>query len=135
VSLLLDTSVWVEYLRDTGSPASAEVARLLHEDLEQVATTPPVVMELLAGATDDAALLALEQLAAGLPALAVDPALDFASAAAVHRAARRRGRTVRGLLDCLLAAIAARHDAVVVHRDADLALACAVVGVQQRDLR
>lgn len=119
-AVLLDTSAWVEYLRDTGSHACEEVGRLLLAPTSHVATTPPVVMELLAGATSDAALRDMELLTAGLPQLALDPALDFHAAAAVYRAARRSGTTVRGLVDCLVAAVADRHGATLVHRDADL---------------
>lgn len=136
MSLLLDTSVWVEYLRDTGSPACVEVARLLAESLTEVVTTPLVVMELLAGARSEEGLRSLEQLTARLPVLALDDALDFHAAAAVHRAARRQGRTVRGLIDCLHAVVAQRHGATLVHRDADLALAASVLpGLETVDLR
>lgn len=121
-ALLVDTSAWIEHLRDTGSRAAVEVARLLAEAPRDLVTAPPVVMELLAGARDDRSVELLSRLVASLPVLDVDPALDWAAAATVHRAARRQGRTVRGLVDCLLAAVAERHGAVLVHRDADLAL-------------
>jgi predicted nucleic acid-binding protein len=122
VTLLLDTSVWVEHLRDTGSPACQEVVRLLEESPYHIVTTPLVVMELLAGARSEQGLRSLEQLSAGLPILAVDDALDLHAAAAVHRAARREGRTVRGLIDCLHVVVAERHGATLVHRDPDLAV-------------
>ena len=125
--LLIDTSAWVEYLRDSGSPACDEVAQLLVESTASVVTTPPVVMELLAGATNETALRSLEQLTAALPVLALDDALDFPAAAAVYRAARRQGRTVRGLVDCLLTVVAQRHGATLVHRDADLAVLAALL--------
>lgn len=134
-ALLLDTSVWIEYLRDTGSPACGQVHRLLTSELERVVTTPPVVMELLAGARDDDGFAALERLTTGLPSLELAPALDFHSAAAAYRAARKRGTTVRGLVDCLIAVVAQRHDVTLVHRDADLAAMSGLLGVRQVDLR
>ena len=48
--VLVDTSAWVEYLRDTGSPACNRVGKLLDTDL---ATCDAVRMELLAGARDE----------------------------------------------------------------------------------
>lgn len=135
-ALLLDTSVWVEHLRDTGSPTAVEVARLLAEAPRDIVTAPPVVMELLAGAPDERATELLARLVASLPVLALDPALDWTAAAAAYRAARRRGRTVRGLVDCLLAVVAERHGAVLVHRDADLALLAELLPrLRTRDLR
>lgn len=133
--LLVDTSAWVEYLRDTGSRASEEVGQLLAQDHARVATTPPVVMELLAGATSATGMAALERLAAGLPDLPIEPSLDWHTAAAAYRAARRTGTTVRGLMDCLIAAVAQRHGVTLVHRDADLAAVSALLGVQHVDLR
>jgi predicted nucleic acid-binding protein len=134
--LLLDTSVWIEYLRDTGSLACQDVERLLQHDLGSIVTTPLVVMELTAGATTPTAVAQLEQLTGGLPLLVLDQALDFHAAAAAFRAARQQGATVRGLVDCLLAVVAQRHGATLVHRDADLArLAALLPGLATRDLR
>ncbi len=133
---LLDTSAWVEYLRDTGSRACEEVGRLLVSPPLTVVTTPPVVMELLAGAPSAQALQSLEQLTTGLRSLALEPDLDFHAAAAAYRAARRQGVTVRGLLDCLIAVVAQRHGASLVHRDGDLAAVAAVLpGLTTVDLR
>lgn len=132
---LVDTSVWIEHLRDTGSPAATEARTLLRQP-EQVATCGPIVMELLSGARGDAGLIALERLTNALVQLSVDERQDFHAAAAAYRSVRASGRTVRGMLDCLIAVIARRHEAVLVHRDADLAAAAAALeGLEQRDLR
>ncbi|MDN5914443.1 MAG: PIN domain nuclease [Pseudonocardia sp.] len=116
---LVDTSAWVEYLRGTGSPANIEVRRMLQEAPDRVATTEPVVMEVLAGATSAAVLAKLETLTSGLRQLPLDPSVDFHAAAAAYRSARGGGSTVRKLLDCLIAAVAVRTGAVLVHRDRD----------------
>ncbi len=93
-------------------------------------------MELLAGARDEAGLAARERLVAGLARLDLVPELDLPAAATVLRAARRGGRTVRGLLDCLIAVVALRHGAVLVHRDADLAAVASLLpGLEAVDLR
>lgn len=116
---LIDTSAWIEYLRRTGSPAHLEVRRMIHEDQSAIVTTEPVIMELLAGASDDRALHKLEELAGGLHTLPVDAVLDYRDAAAIHRIVRRSGQAVRTLLDCLIASVAVRTGATLVHRDRD----------------
>jgi predicted nucleic acid-binding protein len=133
VSLLLDTSAWIEYLRDTGSPACTEVARLVRRPAS-LATTEPIVMELLAGAADPRALRDLETLAAGLPLLSVDIAVDYHDAAAIYRSVRSAGRTVRRMNDCLIAAVAARTNATLVHRDADFDAIAATIALDTRRL-
>ncbi|OBI45637.1 ribonuclease [Mycobacterium kyorinense] len=117
--ILVDTSAWIEYLRATGSAAAIEVRRLLSDEANQVAMCEPIAMEILAGAIDDGRHAKLEQLVNGLPSLTVDGAVDFRVAAGIYRAARRAGQTIRSLNDCLIAAIAIRHGACMVHRDAD----------------
>ncbi|HEY3942441.1 MAG TPA: PIN domain-containing protein [Acidimicrobiales bacterium] len=47
---LVDTSTWIEFLLDTGSPTCQRVDELLGEE---IATCHPVRMELLAGARDE----------------------------------------------------------------------------------
>jgi hypothetical protein len=117
--ILVDTSAWIEYLRATGSPAAVEVRRLLSDRAAEVAMCEPIAMEILSGAVDDARHAKLEQLVNGLPSLSVDNAIDFRAAAGIYRAARRAGQTIRSLNDCLIAAVAIRHNARIIHRDAD----------------
>ncbi len=45
---------------------------------------------------------------------------DYDQAAALHRACRRGGETVRKLIDCLIAAVTITADAQILHADADL---------------
>lgn len=117
--ILVDTSAWIEYLRATGSAAAVEVRRLLSEQATQVAMCEPIAIEILAGAIDETTHARLEQLVNGLPSLSVDNALDFRVAAGIYRAARRTGQKIRSLNDCLIAAVAMRHGARIVHRGAD----------------
>jgi len=132
---LIDTSAWVEYFRVTGSPANLEVRRLLQERPASVVTTEPVVMELLAGAVDERVSQQIETLTGGLRLLPVEAMLDYRNAALTYRAARRRGLTVRKLVDCLIATVAARTGATLVHRNRDFdALADALPDLRVRSL-
>lgn len=113
--ILIDTSAWVEFLRDTGSPVCEEVDRLLAQD---IAVCDAVRMEVLAGARDDAHLHRLRGLLARATVVPTEP-VDYEVAAALYRSCRRRGETVRKLIDCLIGAVAARHGTPVLHADAD----------------
>ena len=125
--------MWIEFLRATGSPADRAVGRLLAKTPDAVAVTPPITMELLAGAPTAAALVSLETLANGLQNLELDTRLDFHAAASAHRAARAAGATVRSLVDCLIAVLAVRCEATVVHRDRDFdVLAGVLPGLRTR---
>ena len=133
--ILLDSSVWVDYLRGRQSRATVEVRRRLAEQFEQVAMCEPVAMELLAGAPDESALVKLGQLVDGLPSLILDETLDFRTAAHIHRSARRAGLTLRGLNDCLIAAIAIRHQATIIHQDVDFEVIGSIIRLEHVSLR
>lgn len=113
--ILIDTSAWIEFLRDTGSPICEEVDRLLGE---KIATCDAVRMEVLAGARDETHLRQLRGLLARATNLGTGPA-DYEAAAALYRTCRRNGETVRKLVDCLIAAIAVREVLPVLHADVD----------------
>ncbi len=113
--ILLDTSAWVEFLRDTGSPVCLRVDELLGEE---IATCHPIRMEVLAGARDEQHLEGLRGLLARAAVLETSP-VDYETAAALYRTCRRRGETVRKLIDCLIAAHAIREGVAVLHADSD----------------
>jgi predicted nucleic acid-binding protein len=124
--ILVDTSAWVEFLRSTGSPVCEAVDTLLADDL---AICDAISMELLAGARDERQLAQLRGLLARTTTLPITPA-DYEFAATMYRTCRRRGETVRRLIDCLIGAVAIRAGVEILHADADfLALA------QHTDLR
>lgn len=113
--ILVDTSAWVEFLRDTGSRVCERVDELLAGDL---ATCDPVRMEVLAGARDPVHLRALRGLL-GRTALLPTLSADYEQAAAIYRLCRRRGVTPRALVDCLISAVAIREGVSLLHADAD----------------
>lgn len=124
--ILIDTSAWIEFLRDTGSPICDEVDRLLADD---VAVCDPVRMEVLAGARSEAHLGQLRGLLARAVVLPTGPA-DYETAAAMYRTCRARGETVRRLIDCLIGAVAMREGIPVLHADADFDALARHAGLQ-----
>ena len=115
---LIDSSAWIDYLQGADTRARTEVRDLLGAR-EALATSEPVVMELLAGAPNERALTQLQLLTGSLVMLGIEPNLDYVDAATIHRTVRRSGRTVRRLNDCVIAAVAMRHGATLVHKDMD----------------
>jgi predicted nucleic acid-binding protein len=116
--ILADTSAWVEYLRATGSPIHQRMRQLIAEDGDLI-TTDVVVMEILAGARTDERVRQLRRLLNRFDLLAVGGLADFEAAAGIYRRCRRGGETVRKLTDCLIAAVALRGGAELLHRDRD----------------
>jgi predicted nucleic acid-binding protein len=124
--ILVDTSAWVEFLRDTGSAVCTRVDALLPGDL---ATCDPIRMEVLAGARDERHLGELRGLLARTTSIAAQP-VDYEDAAALYRTCRRGGETVRKLIDCLIAACALRAGVPVLHADTDFDVLARHTGLQ-----
>jgi predicted nucleic acid-binding protein len=113
--ILIDTSAWIEFLRDTGSPTCNRVDAVLDQE---IATCDPVRMEVLAGARSEARLADLRGLLARATLLPTVP-IDYEEASAIYRGCRRAGETVRSLTDCLIAATAIRESVTILHVDND----------------
>jgi predicted nucleic acid-binding protein len=112
---LIDTSAWVEYLRDSDSATCNEVERLLNFE---PALCDAIRMELLAGARDEKHVTQLEKLLARATVIRTE-SIDYDNAASIYRACRRLGLTIRTHIDCLIAAIAIRADTDLLHNDSD----------------
>jgi len=115
---LADSSAWIEYLRKTGSEVNVHLRELIDAQRDLV-TTEVVVMEVVAGARTDKEREELRRLLRRFPLLPVGDLATYEQAAELYRACRRKGETVRKMTDCLIAAVAIREDAAVLHRDAD----------------
>jgi predicted nucleic acid-binding protein len=127
--ILADTSAWVEYDRATESAVDQRMIQLMAMEEPQLSVTEPVMMEVLAGARSDQRERDLRRLMQRLPVLLFDPASDFDAAARIYRRCRAGGITPRGMVDCMIAAVAWRHDASLLAQDVDLVRVCRVIGV------
>ncbi|MGL5819016.1 MAG: type II toxin-antitoxin system VapC family toxin [Phycicoccus sp.] len=129
---LVDTSVWVEFLRGTPTAATTFVRERLGKEL---ATTEPVLMELLAGVRPGERTARIERLLLSQTWHRIDPGLDYRGAIDVFHATRATGHQPRSLQDCLVAAVALRRDVAVAHRDVDYERIAAATGLRVVDLR
>jgi predicted nucleic acid-binding protein len=116
--ILIDTSAWAEFLRATGSAIHRRVRALVVDEAD-IVTTDVVLMEILAGARDEADANGLRRLLYRYELVPVEGLIDFEAAASIYRTCRRGGSTIRTLVDCLIAAVAIRTDAAVLHQDRD----------------
>lgn len=127
--LIADTSAWIEWLRHTESPSNVAFREAFADDL--VLLLEPVKAELLIGARDRAEVGMLRSLLETVDFELVHPRDDFESATELFHTARQRGVTVRGLMDCLIAAMALRLGHPILHHDRDFARLAPVIELQQ----
>jgi predicted nucleic acid-binding protein len=127
--ILVDSSAWIEYDRATGSPAHLRLRGLIETD-GPVAVTEPVIMEVLAGARDERREGDLRRLLGRFELLSFDAVSDFDGAVAIYRRCRGVGVTPRGMLDCMIAAVAWRTGAALLSHDADMDRVAGVIEIE-----
>jgi predicted nucleic acid-binding protein len=115
LKILVDSSVWIDFLRGRHREEFAAAVKG-HE----VVTCLPIIQEVLQGIGDGTAFQIAAAAFAELPLLE-DPLTRriFDDAIQLYREARRASITIRSSVDCLIAACALRHEAVVLHTDRD----------------
>ena len=126
--ILADTSAWVEFDRATGSAVDQRLTALI-SDVGPLAVTEPVVMEVASGARDDAREVMLRRLLLRFDLLRFDAAVDFDGAVRIYRTCRRAGVTPRGMVDCMIAAVARRSGATLLALDADMNRIAELLGI------
>lgn len=127
--MIVDTSAWVEYLRGSGSAAHTRLRDAIETDAP-LATPAPVLMELLAGCSDEAAVLRIQRMLGRYEILEVEGLTDFEDAAGIYRACRAGGETVRSMVDCLIAAVALREGRPLLTVDRDFDVIARYAGLE-----
>jgi predicted nucleic acid-binding protein len=126
--ILVDSSAWIEVLRDTESRADRTFRRLLHEEVP-LATTEAVIGEVLAGARDELEHVRLRRRLHGLRFLTIGGLAGFERAARLSQHCRSRGFSP-SLADCLVAVPALATGAAVLHADSHFDAIAAVTALE-----
>ena len=116
---LVDTSVWIDYLRDREGPHVTFLEELLR-DPQTVGISHIIYMEILQGARDMAAYEDLQTYFSGQRFHGFrDPVEGHAMAGRIYLLCRREGITLRSAIDCLIAQCAIESDLILLHHDRD----------------
>ena len=115
--LLLDSSVWIDIHRARATTATRYVEA--RDESEEIATTGIIFQEVLQGIREDSEYEYMRQMLWSTLILQPRELSTYEVAAQLHRAARAAGFTIRKPNDCLIAALALEHGALLVHNDHD----------------
>ncbi len=121
MKVLVDTSVWVDFLNGYASAERHALASLVASDHE-ICTCGVVVAEVFQGLRREEGLSRLQLRFRDLTYL--EPVgIDFyLRAADLYRALRQVGKTIRSTIDCLIAVLADEHGCALLARDGDMDL-------------
>lgn len=114
--MLIDTSVIIQLLRDETGKAAKNWRKLVARD--EFVLSRLTQAELLQGARDEDHWQQLDGYLEGQDYVeAYGP--NWRDAARIYFDLRRKGSTVRGVIDCCIAQLAIEHKLTLVHRDKD----------------
>lgn len=115
--LLLDSSVWIDAQRGISTAATQFVEA--RDEHEEIATTGVIFQEVLQGIRAEADYERMRKVLWSALILQPRELSTYEVAAQLYRAARTAGLTIRRPNDCLIAALALEHGALLVHNDRD----------------
>ncbi len=125
---LVDTSVWVDYLRGDATPQVGALRELLAGE-EIVGIAPIILQEVLQGADSIERFETWRKYFADLLCyIPKDPVESHVAAARLYQDCRRAGKTPRSSNDCLIAQIAIENGLVLLHSDRDFDAMATAVG-------
>jgi predicted nucleic acid-binding protein len=115
--IIVDTTVWVDYLRGTRNPETEWLE--IEVDRKRLGLTDLILCEVLQGVRNEqefgqvrTELQRFELFETGGEGLVIAAATNF-------RIIRERGKTVRKTIDCLIATFCVMNGHALLHRDRD----------------
>lgn len=116
---LVDTSVWIDYIKGRDTAAVHFLDKLLLNPLA-VGLCDVIYMEILQGSRDQASFDRLRRYFSTQHFYRfTDPELSHAAAAQLYFDCRRQGITVRSTIDCLIVRCTLEHGLTLLHHDRD----------------
>jgi len=118
--ILIDTSVWIDFLTDRDTP-NTEVVDLMVNEREDICICGVVLAEVLQGIRRDKEYKKTKTILSELLFLPMTKETFYLSAD-IYRTCRARGITIRNSIDCMIAATCIQHEARLFHNDKDFDL-------------
>ncbi len=127
--ILIDTSVWIDFLRGEDSYER----KLLHDLIdgkEELSITEIIITEILQGVDRDKDFHTLREYLLEFPLYTPKGVETYIRAAQIYRDCRGKGKTIRKTIDCIIAAICIENDLILFHKDTDFASIEACAGLK-----
>jgi hypothetical protein len=115
--MIVDSNTWADFFNGVPSPYVQRLDAALSEE-EELAVIPIIITEVLQGFRTDTGFRVARRVLVSLPV--IHPTVQcHVEAAHLYRSLRRRGVTVRGAVDCIIAQTCLDFDAGLLSPDSD----------------
>ena len=119
MSVLVDTSVWVDFANGFPSAEADRLAELIHREAD-IVTCGVVVAEFLQGLRSSKSVDRYTVHFRDMEWLSPREPETYEAAAALYRRLRKKGISVRSTIDCFVVRLAEEHGCCVLARDRDI---------------
>lgn len=116
--VIVDTSVWIDFFNGKENEYVYKLESLKEKDID-VFTTGIIVTEILSGFKEERDIKLTTELLKNLPVVNTAYPETYLNAALIYRTGRKKGITVRKIIDCLIAQIALENNLLLLHKDED----------------
>jgi predicted nucleic acid-binding protein len=127
--ILVDTSVWIDFLKGANSRERYALHRLI-EDEEDISITEIILTEILQGIKEDKDFKRVKDYFLEFPIYSPRGIETYLKAAEIYRDCRKKGKTVRKTVDCIIAAICMENGLSLLHKDNDFDIIRACTGLK-----
>ena len=115
--IIVDSNTWADFFNGASTPHVERLDLALEEE-EDLAVLPIIITEVLQGFRSENGFRRARRVLLALPV--IEPTIDcHVRAANLFRSLRRRGITVRGAVDCIIAQTCLDVDAELLSPDVD----------------
>jgi predicted nucleic acid-binding protein len=115
--VIVDSSVWIDYLRDTFNPQTNWLETAIGN--RPIGLTNLILCEVLQGIRHERRFRIAERILLTMPVFDLAGTSVAIAAARNHRFLQSRGFTIRKTIDSLIATFCIREDFELLHRDRD----------------
>jgi hypothetical protein len=119
--ILVDTSVWIDFLKGVNSRERRTLHRLIDEE-EDISITEIILTEIFQGIKEDKDFKTVKDYLLEFPVHRPKGTETYLRAAEIYRDCRKKGKTVRKTVDCIIAAICIENGLTLLHKDSDFEL-------------
>ena len=117
--ILVDTSVWIDLLNGVRSPQTEFLKKLIDNEKEDIGITEIIFTEILQGIKCESDFRKVKSLLLEFTLFKPKGIATYLKAVQIYRDCRKKGRTARKTVDCIIAAICIENGAALLHNDAD----------------
>lgn len=115
--ILVDTSVWIDFFNQKKTRA-VDLLEISIKNRETLCICGIILTEILQGIKSESQYHQTYR-ALNILVFLENSKETFISAAKIYRTLQKKGITIRGTIDCVIAATAIEHDVILLHNDKD----------------